>query len=98
MIIAEQEARQIILQCEVRISVLSVMLRNAIYSGACRNPTTAAHMHDHEVEMESDPERRRSLTRVRLRVIPGSSNDERLTNVGVTSFLPTQSASHRCCL
>ena len=31
---AEWEVRQIIVQCEVRISVLSVMLRNAMYSGA----------------------------------------------------------------
>ena len=41
-----------------------VMLRNAIYSGPHRNATTAAHVRDHEVEMESDKERR--LTRRRV--------------------------------
>ena len=39
------------MQCGGRISVF-------------RNATTAAHMHDHEVEMESDVVRRRRLTRV----------------------------------
>ena len=29
--------------------VLSVPLKNAIYSGACRNATTVVHLHDHKV-------------------------------------------------
>ena len=54
------------MQCGVRISVLSVMLRNAIYSSMHRNETIAARMHNHDVEMESDAVRRRRLTRVRV--------------------------------
>ena len=43
-IVSEQEARQIIVQCGVRISIcLSLMLRNAINSGAHRNATTVAY-------------------------------------------------------
>ena len=36
------EARQIIVQCVIRTSVLSVVLRNPIYSGMRRNATTVA--------------------------------------------------------
>ena len=64
-LITNQEARQIIVQCGVRISILFVTLGNAIYSGWCRNATKVTHVHDHEVEMESNAERRR-LTRVRV--------------------------------
>jgi len=48
----------------VKNVVLSVMLRNALYSDACRNATTVAHLHDYKVEMESDEERKK-LTRVK---------------------------------
>ena len=41
----------VIMVCGVQISLLSVMLRNAGYSSACRNGTTVVHVHDHEVEM-----------------------------------------------
>ena len=41
----------------VKNVVLSVMLRNALYSGAHRNATTVAHLHDYEVEMESEEEK-----------------------------------------
>ena len=37
--------------CGVQISLLSVTLKNAVYSSACRNGTTVVHVHDHEVEM-----------------------------------------------
>ena len=62
----EQEARQIFVQRGVifRNLVLSVMLKNAIYSGMHRNATTVVHMHDHVVEMELDAARR--LTRVQV--------------------------------
>ena len=79
-LVAEREARQIIMHCGVRISVLSVTLRNA---------TTAVCVHDHQVEIE-----RRRLTRVQVsdtveqRMIPGGNN-ERPTDVGTTSFVPT---------
>ena len=85
-----------------QILVLSVTLRNAIYSGACRNATTVAHEDDHELEMKLDAERRRltsSVTTlsicidiVKQRMIPGDSNDKRLTNtdsISTTSFTPT---------
>ena len=49
----------------VKNVVLSVMLRNALYSGVHRNATTVAHVHDYEVEMESDEERKK-LTRVQV--------------------------------
>ena len=84
-LVAEWEARQIIMHCGVRISVLSVTLRNA---------TTAVCVHDHQVEIEFDAERRRRLTRVQVsdtveqRMIPGGNN-ERPTDVGTTSFVPT---------
>ena len=68
---------------------MSVMLRNAVYSGPHRNATTVAHVRDHEVEMELDAERSRRLT-VNQWIIPRSSNDESLTDVG---FVPSQSAS-----
>ena len=45
----EQEARQMIMQCRVRISVLSVTLRNAIYSSTCRKATTIVCVGDHKV-------------------------------------------------
>ena len=59
-----------------------------MYSSMCRNVTTVACVPDHEVEMESDTDRRRRrLTRVykcsdtiEQRMLPGASNDERLTN------------------
>ena len=85
-----------------QILVLSVMLRNAIYSGTRRNATTVAHVNDHEVEMELDAERRRLTSTVTTlsicsdtveqRMIPGGSNDKRLTNtdsISTTSFTPT---------
>ena len=50
--------------------------------------STVVHMCDHEVEIELDAERSR-LTRVEQRMISGGSNDERLTDVGTTSFVPT---------
>ena len=53
------------MQWVVQISFFSEMLKIAIYSGGCRNATKATCMHDYEVEMESDVERRRS-TRVRV--------------------------------
>ena len=66
-------------------------------------PSTVAHIDDHEVGMELDAERRRRLTSsvttlsicsdtVKQRMIPGGSNDKRLTNtesIGTTSFMPT---------
>ena len=65
------------------ISVLSVTLRNTIYSSVC-NATTAARVHDHKVEMESDTERWRRLYEcsdtIEQRMIPGGSNNERLTD------------------
>ena len=79
----------------------SVTLRNAIYSGARRNATAVAHEDDHEVEMELDAERRltSSVTTLSIcidiveqRMIPGGSNDKRLTNtdsISTTSFTPT---------
>ena len=53
--------------------------------------STVVHMHDHEVEIELDAERSR-LTRVEERMISGGSNDERLTDVGKISFVPTVGA------
>ena len=82
-----------------QISVLSAMLRKAIYSGEHRNATT----YDYEVEMELDAERRRLTSTVTTlsicsdtveqRMIHGGSNDERLTNAdskgtSTTSFMP----------
>ena len=49
----------------VKNVVLSVMLRNALYSGVHRNATTVAHVHDYEIKMESDEERKK-LTRVQV--------------------------------
>ena len=40
-IVAKQEARQMIIQCRVQISILSVTFRNAIYSGVHRNDARA---------------------------------------------------------
>ena len=37
-----------------QISVLSVTLGNAIYSGARRNATAVAHVDDHKLEKELD--------------------------------------------
>ena len=61
-----------------------------------------AHVNDHEVEMELDAETRRltstvttlsiCIDTIEQRMIPGGSNDERLTNtdnIGTTSFTPT---------
>ena len=50
------------------ILVLSVTLRNSIYSDARSNATTVACvcLHDHDVEMESDVKRRRRFTRIRV--------------------------------
>ena len=54
-----------------------------------RNATTVTHVDDHEVEMKLDAERRLTSTvttlsiysdTVEQRMIPGGSNDERLTN------------------
>ena len=42
------------MQCGVQISVLSVTLRNAIYSSMHRNATKVVCICDHKVEMESD--------------------------------------------
>ena len=38
----------VIMMCGVQISLLSVTLKNAVYSSAHRNETTVVHMHDHE--------------------------------------------------
>ena len=45
------------MQCGVQISYLSVTLRNA---------TSVVRVHNREVEMESNAERRKRLTRVRF--------------------------------
>ena len=51
-----------ITHCEVGTWVLSLMLRNAIYSGKHRNATTAACISDYEAEMKLDVERKGRLT------------------------------------
>ena len=62
------------------------MVRNAIYSSVC-NATTAARVHYHKVEMESDTERWRRLYEcsdtIEQRIIPGGSNNERLTDADI---------------
>ena len=57
LLVLVAKVRQIIIQCGVRISVLSEMLRNAIYSGARRNATRVMCVRDHKVKIESDAER-----------------------------------------
>ena len=46
--------------CGVRISILSLMLRNVSNAQECNLQKThfSVHVRDHEVEMESDAERR----------------------------------------
>ena len=57
VLFAKREVKQIIVQCGVQITILSVLHRNA---------TTAAHVCDHDVEMELDAERRKRLTSVQV--------------------------------
>ena len=62
----------------VCISVLSLMLRNTIYSGT--------HAWSRGVRCRGG---KISLDTVGQRMIPGGSNDEWLTDVGTASFVPT---------
>ena len=61
------------MQCGVQISVLSVTLRN---------------LQQRMLELLIIEDTSGSDT-VKQRMIPGGSNDERLTDVGTTSFVPT---------
>ena len=53
------------MQCGGQISVLSVTLIKAIYTGAHGMQLQQRRVHDHKVEMESDAERRRLVSQAR---------------------------------